>query len=162
MMMAAERKDAKRDDARQEEKLRGTSKDYEYLRQRRHQLERMRGFVSNEASWLRQRHQVGDKIRKMERGLSDVDLQTLAEIAGRARVPRGTAVFPLFVQSDPMDHPPKYDLRIDNVYFLKHVGATLRQATAGVPREELPEDIRLALRRLERREFLQNILVRKP
>jgi hypothetical protein len=61
-----------------------------------------------------------------------------------------------------MDQPPKYDFRIDNVYFLKHVGATLRQATAGVPREELSEDIRLALRRLERHEFLQNILVRKP
>jgi hypothetical protein len=61
-----------------------------------------------------------------------------------------------------MDQSPKYDLRIDNVYFLKHVGATLRQATAGVPREELSEDIRLALRRLERHEFLQNILARKP
>ena len=55
-----------------------------------------------------------------------------------------------------MTENPKYDLRIDNVYFLKHVGATLREATAGVPREELTEDIRLALRRLERREFLQN------
>jgi hypothetical protein len=61
-----------------------------------------------------------------------------------------------------MDPPPKYDLRIGNVYFLKHVGATLRQATAGVPREELSEDIRLALRRLERHEFLQNILAGKP
>ena len=61
-----------------------------------------------------------------------------------------------------MHRTPKYDLRIDNVYFLKHVGATLRQATAGVPREELSEDIRLALRRLERREFLQNLPARKP
>jgi hypothetical protein len=56
----------------------------------------------------------------------------------------------------------KYDLRIDNVYFLKHVGATLRQAIADVPREELTEDIRLALRRLERREFLQNQRAGKP
>jgi hypothetical protein len=61
----------------------------------------------------------------------------------------------------PMDRTPKYDLRIDNVYFLKHVGATLRQATAGVPREELTEDMRLALRRLERREFLQNLCTGK-
>jgi hypothetical protein len=63
-----------------------------------------------------------------------------------------------------MHQKPKYDLRIDNVYFLKQVGATLRQAMAGVPPEELTEDIRLALRRLElalrqleRREFLQNL-----
>jgi len=61
-----------------------------------------------------------------------------------------------------MHQRPKYDLRIDNVYFLKHVGATLRQATAGVPREELTEDIRLALRRLERREFLQNLRACNP
>jgi hypothetical protein len=50
----------------------------------------------------------------------------------------------------------KYVLRIDNVYFLKHLGNSLREATAGVSEEDLPEDIRLALRRLERREFLQN------
>jgi hypothetical protein len=61
-----------------------------------------------------------------------------------------------------MDQTPKYDLRIDNVYFLKRVGATLRQATADLPREKLTEDIRLALRRLERREFLQNLRMDKP
>jgi hypothetical protein len=74
------------DDAIQKEKLRATSKDYEDLRQGRYQLESMRGFVSNEAAWIRQRHQVGDKIRRMERGLSEGDLQMLAEIAGRPRV----------------------------------------------------------------------------
>ena len=61
-----------------------------------------------------------------------------------------------------MHQTPKYALRIDNVYFLKHVGDTLRQATASVPREELTEDIRLALRRLERREFLQNLRACNP
>lgn len=44
----------------------------------------------------------------------------------------------------------KYALRIDNVYFLKRLGASLREATADVPKEELPEEIRLALRRLDR------------
>lgn len=77
---------AKRDEAFHEEKLRATSKGYENLRRRRQELESMRGFVSDETAWLRQRHQVGDKIRKLERGLSEGDLQTLAEIAGRSRV----------------------------------------------------------------------------
>jgi hypothetical protein len=61
-----------------------------------------------------------------------------------------------------MHQTPKYALRIDDVYFLKHVGATLRQATTGVSREDLTEDIRLALRRLERREFLQNFRACNP
>ena len=49
-----------------------------------------------------------------------------------------------------MHETRKYALRIDNVYFLKRLGASLREATADVPKEELPEEIRLALRRLDR------------
>jgi hypothetical protein len=50
----------------------------------------------------------------------------------------------------------KYVARMDNVYFLKHLGKSLREATACITQEDLPEDVRLALRRLERHEFLQN------
>ena len=48
-----------------------------------------------------------------------------------------------------MEHTPKCDLRVDNVYFLKHVGGALRKASADVTKEELPEEIRLALESLE-------------
>ena len=47
---------------------------------------------------------------------------------------------------------PKYVARIDNVYFVKRVGASLRHATSHIVAEELPENIRLLLRRLERLE----------
>lgn len=47
-----------------------------------------------------------------------------------------------------MDDTPKYDLRVDNVFFLKHVGGALRDATAPLIKEELPEEIRLALDKL--------------
>ena len=40
--------------------------------------------------------------------------------------------------------------QLANVVFLDKVGETLRQATADIAREELPEDILLLLRRLER------------
>ena len=42
--------------------------------------------------------------------------------------------------------------RIDNVYFLKHLGSSLRKAAGQIATEELPEDIRILLRRLERLE----------
>lgn len=61
-----------------------------------------------------------------------------------------------------MNQTPKFAVRIDNVYFLKQLGTSLRDATANVPLEELPEDIRLALRRLERRERLQSIVKGRP
>jgi hypothetical protein len=51
-----------------------------------------------------------------------------------------------------MEQKPKYVARIDNVYFLKHLGASLREAAGQIATEELPEDIRLLLRRLERLE----------
>jgi hypothetical protein len=42
--------------------------------------------------------------------------------------------------------------QLANVVFLDKVGETLRQATNDIVQEELPEDIRLLLRRLERLE----------
>ena len=51
-----------------------------------------------------------------------------------------------------MEKKPKYMTRIDNIYFINHVGASLREATDHVTIEELPENIRLRLRRLKRLE----------
>lgn len=51
-----------------------------------------------------------------------------------------------------MAQEPKYVAHIGNVYFLKRIGASLREATNHVTTEELPENIRLLLRRLERLE----------
>jgi hypothetical protein len=39
-----------------------------------------------------------------------------------------------------------------NIVFLDKVGETLRQVTSDITREELPADIQLLLRRLERLE----------
>jgi hypothetical protein len=41
-----------------------------------------------------------------------------------------------------------------NIVFLDKVGETLRQVASDITREELPEDIQLLLRRLERLERL--------
>jgi len=46
---------------------------------------------------------------------------------------------------------PKYP-QLANLVFLDKVGETLRQTTSDIVQEELPEDIRLLLRRLERLE----------
>ena len=46
---------------------------------------------------------------------------------------------------------PKYP-QLANVVFLDKVGETLRQATSDIVQEELPEEILLLLRRLERLE----------
>jgi hypothetical protein len=51
-----------------------------------------------------------------------------------------------------MEKQPKYVARIDNVYFINRVGASLREAASNVTPEELPENIRLLLRRLKRME----------
>jgi len=51
-----------------------------------------------------------------------------------------------------MEKKPKYVAQIDNVYFINCVGATLREATSHVTKEELPENIRHLLRRLDRLE----------
>ena len=51
-----------------------------------------------------------------------------------------------------MEKKPKYVARIENIYFINRVGASLREATSHVTTEELPENIRLLLRRLKRME----------
>ena len=51
-----------------------------------------------------------------------------------------------------MEKKPKYVTRIDNIYFINRVGASLREATVHITAEELPENIRLLLRRLKRQE----------
>jgi hypothetical protein len=51
-----------------------------------------------------------------------------------------------------MEKQPKYVARIDNVYFINRVGASLREATSNLTTEELPQNIRLLLRRLKRME----------
>ena len=51
-----------------------------------------------------------------------------------------------------MDRKPKYVAHIENVYFVGRIGASLRQATADIAREDLPENIRHLLRRLDRLE----------
>ena len=61
-----------------------------------------------------------------------------------------------------MDKDAKYAARLANVYFLRLLGTSLRQATADVPKEELPEEISRLLRELQRQEFLQNIHAGKP
>ena len=67
-------------------------------------------------------------------------------------VPAGTFAGKDFIYSASMEKKPKYVARIDNVYFINGVGASLREATSHVIMEELPENIRLLLRRLKRME----------
>jgi UDP-N-acetylglucosamine:LPS N-acetylglucosamine transferase len=55
-----------------------------------------------------------------------------------------------------MEKQPKYVARIDNVYFINRVGISLRAATSNLTTEELPENIRLLLRRLKRMEDRAN------
>ena len=62
----------------------------------------------------------------------------------------------------PMEQHAKYAARLANVYFLKLLGTSLRQATADVPKVELPEEISRLLRELQRQEFLQNIHAGRP
>jgi len=49
-----------------------------------------------------------------------------------------------------MHRKARYIAQIDNIYFVRRIGASLREATSEIVREELPENIRLLLRRLER------------
>ena len=51
-----------------------------------------------------------------------------------------------------MGEKSKYVAQINNIYFLSYIGASLRWATNDIAREELPDDVHLLLRRLERRE----------
>lgn len=47
---------------------------------------------------------------------------------------------------------PKYVAQIENVYFLSHIGESLRWATSDIARDDLPDDIERLLWRLERAE----------
>jgi hypothetical protein len=61
-----------------------------------------------------------------------------------------------------MEQDTKYVAHLANVYFLKLLGTSRRQATADWPKEELPAEISRHLRELERQEFLQNLHAGKP
>lgn len=50
------------------------------------------------------------------------------------------------------DGQTKYTARIDNIYFLSRIGLTLRWATRGMARDDLPADIRHLLAKLDRQE----------
>ena len=45
----------------------------------------------------------------------------------------------------------KHTAQIENVYFLTHIGSTLRWATQDIAREDLPINIKRLLDRLEAR-----------
>jgi hypothetical protein len=51
-----------------------------------------------------------------------------------------------------MQLKPKYP-QLANIVFLNRVGQTLRWVTSDIPHEELPDDIKRLLRRLERVEI---------
>jgi len=46
----------------------------------------------------------------------------------------------------------KYTARVDNIYFLSRIGLSLRWATVGMARDDLPANIRHLLARLDRLE----------
>ena len=56
----------------------------------------------------------------------------------------------------------KYAVRIDNIYFLDRIGASLRWATGDIAREELPSDIKRLLNRLDRLEARARAKGRRP
>jgi hypothetical protein len=57
-----------------------------------------------------------------------------------------------------MDRSPKYVAKLGNVYFVCRLGASLRQATTGMHDDQLPSDVRRALRHLDRLEFLRTFI----
>jgi hypothetical protein len=57
---------------------------------------------------------------------------------------------------------PKYTARIDNIYFLSRIGVSLRWATRGMARCDLPADIRQLLTRLDRQEARDRAKERTP
>jgi hypothetical protein len=54
-----------------------------------------------------------------------------------------------------MNQQPKYIAKLGNVYFVSTLGISLRRATAGMRDDQLPRDVRRALRHLDRLEFLR-------
>lgn len=57
-----------------------------------------------------------------------------------------------------MNQKPKYVAKLGNVYFMSNLGISLRRATAGVAHDQLPSDVRRALRHLDRLEFLRTFI----
>jgi len=56
----------------------------------------------------------------------------------------------------------KYAVRVDNIYFLNRIGASLRWETEDIAREELPADIKHLLNRLDRLEARARAKGRHP
>ena len=56
----------------------------------------------------------------------------------------------------------KYVVRVDNIYFLNRIGASLRWATEDIAREELPADIKHLLNKLDRLEARARAKGRNP
>ena len=56
----------------------------------------------------------------------------------------------------------KYAARIDNIYFLDHIGASLRWATENIADEELPANIQHLLARLDRLEAQAKLKAQDP
>ena|SRR5262249_30643646 len=88
---------------------------------------------------------VAEKLRWSGGVSTRKSLQPRFEVAA---FPRNNRI----IYSASMEKKPKYVARIDNVYFINRIGATLREATSHVTTEELPENIRRLLRRLKRLE----------
>src|SRR3954451_22312897 len=84
--------------------------------------------------------------------VDDRDPVAAASTNDNERVPGGTASTQKTLLPASMEEKPKYVARIDNVYFMRRLGASLREPPSHVTTEALPEDIRLLLRRLERLE----------
>ena len=84
---------------------------------------------------------------------------TLADLQGVRRCWRNASAartLPSMVESS------KYAAQIGNIYFLSRVGVSLRWATNDIAREELPDNIRLLLRRLDRLKAKTKALRQKP
>lgn len=56
---------------------------------------------------------------------------------------------------------PKYAARIENIYFLARIGASLRWATQDIARGDLPPKIAQLLNRLERLEARARVKAEK-
>ena len=56
----------------------------------------------------------------------------------------------------------KYAVRVDNIYFLNRIGASLRWATEDIAREELPADIKHLLNRVHLFETRARAKCRNP
>jgi hypothetical protein len=57
-------------------------------------------------------------------------------------------------------HMKKYAARVDNIYFLSHIGPSLRWATEDYVRDELPASVKELLTRLDQLEV--RIRYRRP